>query len=119
MKTVWGKRLDADAILPEYPRPQMRRESYLCLNGRWRYAFSANDKMPLKMEGDILVPFSPESVLSGVRRELYPGHCLWYRREFAVPEGFNEGRVLLHFGAVDQKATVYLNGREMGGHTGL
>lgn len=118
MKTVWGKRLDADAILPEYPRPQMRRESYLCLNGRWRYAFSANDKMPLKMEGDILVPFSPESVLSGVRRELYPGHCLWYRREFAVPEGFNEGRVLLHFGAVDQKATVYLNGREMGGHTG-
>lgn len=118
MKTIWGQRLDADAILPEYPRPQMRRESYISLNGRWRYAFSAGDKMPLKMEGDILVPFSPECELSGVQRRLEPGHCLWYRREFEVPQGFNEGRVLLHFGAVDQKATIHLNGKEIGGHEG-
>lgn len=118
MKTIWGQRLDADAILPEYPRPQLRRGSYLCLNGLWRYAIAAGEKMPLKMEGDILVPFSPESELSGVNRRLEPGHCLWYRREFTIPQGFNEGRVLLHFGAVDQKATVYLNGREIGGHAG-
>lgn len=64
LKTIWGERLDPEAILPEYPRPQLRRDSYLCLNGRWRYAFSKGEDMPLKMEGEILVPFSPESPLS-------------------------------------------------------
>ncbi|MEA5060180.1 MAG: glycoside hydrolase family 2 TIM barrel-domain containing protein [Candidatus Pelethousia sp.] len=118
MNTTWGQRLDAEAILPEYPRPQLRRDSYFCLNGRWRYAISAGEKMPLKMEGDILVPFSPESSLSGVNRRLEADRTLWYRREFTLPHGFNQGRVLLHFGAVDQNATVYLNGRELGGHTG-
>lgn len=73
MKTIWGERLNPEAILPEYPRPQMRRESYLCLNGRWRYAFSKGEDMPLKMEGEILVPFSPESPLSGVGRALRRG----------------------------------------------
>ena len=95
MKTIWGERLNPEAILPEYPRPQMRRESYLCLKGRGRYAFSKGDDMPLKMEGEILVPFSPESLLSGVGRPLKKGERLWYRREFALPEGFNQGRVLL------------------------
>lgn len=118
MKTIWGKRLDAEAVLTEYPRPQLRRESYLCLNGRWRYAFSAGEEMPLRMKGEILVPFSPESPLSGVGRALEPGQCLWYRREFKLPKGFNQGRVLLHFGAVDQEAAVYLNGREVGRHAG-
>ena len=118
MITTWGERLNADAILTEYPRPQMRRESYLCLNGRWRYAISVGDRMPIKMEGDILVPFSPESALSGVGRRLEANQTLWYRREFVLPPDFNQGRVLLHFGAVDQTATVYLNGREIGGHKG-
>lgn len=118
MNTTWGQRLDAEAILPEYPRPQLRRDSFLCINGRWRYAIAAGEKMPLKMEGDILVPFSPESALSGVGRRLEPGYTLWYRREFSLPPGFHQGRVLLHFGAVDQSATVYLNGREIGGHRG-
>lgn len=118
LKTIWGERLDPEAILPEYPRPQLRRDSYLCLNGRWRYAFSKGEDMPLKMEGEILVPFSPESPLSGVGRALQKGERLWYRREFALPEGFNQGRVLLHFGGVDQRATVFLNGRELGSHGG-
>ena len=64
------------------------------------------------------MPFSPESPLSGVRRALQKGERLWYRREFALPEGFNQGRVLLHFGGVDQRATVFLNGRELGSHGG-
>ena len=118
MKTTWGEGLNPASILPEYPRPQMRRESYICLNGPWRYAIAAGDEMPLRMEGEILVPFSPESQLSGVGETLRPGQSLWYRREFILPEGFNIGRVLLHFGAVDQTAVVYINGREAGRHGG-
>ena len=118
LKTVWGQSINAEAVLPEYPRPQLQRESYLCLNGRWRYAFSQGEDMPLRMEGEILVPFSPESLLSGVGKRLLPGQRLWYRREFTLPKGFNQGRVLLHFGAVDQSATVFLNNREVGSHSG-
>lgn len=118
MKTEWGEALDPNAILPEYPRPQMARESYLNLNGVWQYAIAKEGETPEQPEGDILVPFSPESELSGVRRMLKPKESLWYTRAFTLPEGFNIGRVLLHFGAVDQIATVYLNGMELGSHTG-
>ena len=118
MKTAWSETLDPNAILPEYPRPQMVRESYLNLNGVWQYAIAKEGETPEKPAGDILVPFSPESELSGVRRMLKPKETLWYTRVFTLAEGFNIGRVLLHFGAVDQTATVYLNGNELGTHTG-
>ena len=120
LMTPWGERLDENCILTEYPRPQMRRNSYLNLNGRWEYAITDSDESPPRWDGTILVPFSPESALSGVGRSLQPGQTLWYRREVIVPQGFipADGRLLLHFGAVDQEAAVYWNGRLLGRHMG-
>ncbi|MDF2632269.1 MAG: glycosyl hydrolase family 2 [Caproiciproducens sp.] len=118
MKTKWGENLDRDNILIEYPRPQMQRDSYLNLNGAWQYAITETEKLPEQFDGDILVPFSPECELSGVMRSLSPTQTLWYRRTLDLPLDFNVGRVLLHFGAVDQVATVYLNGTEVCSHTG-
>lgn len=120
LMTPWGEHLDENCILTEYPRPQMRRDSYLNLNGRWEYAITDSDELPRHWDGTILVPFSPESALSGVGRSLQPGQTLWYRREVIVPQGFipADGRLLLHFGAVDQEAAVYWNGRLLGRHMG-
>ena len=120
LMTPWGEHLDENCILTEYPRPQMRRDSYLNLNGRWEYAITDSDESPPRWDGTILVPFSPESALSGVGRSLQPGQTLWYRREVILPQGFipADGRLLLHFGAVDQEAAVYWNGRLLGRHMG-
>lgn len=118
MKTIWGDKLDSNHVLEEYPRPQMKRDSYLNLNGVWEYAITENEAPPEKYDGEIIVPFSPESELSGVNRALLPSQTLWYRRVIRLPEGFNHGRVLLHFGAVDQQATVFINGTELGSHVG-
>lgn len=118
MITRWGKTLAEQTPLPEYPRPQLVRESYLNLNGRWEYAITATDEPPMAWDGDIRVPFSPESELSCVGRTLNPGETLWYARALELPEGFRKARVLLHFGAVDQDAKVYLNGTEVDAHQG-
>ncbi|GAA4079710.1 glycoside hydrolase family 2 protein [Nonomuraea soli] len=121
MLTRWGRALDPDAVLPEYPRPQLVRDSYVNLNGRWEYAFSSDDdEEPEAYEGEIIVPFSPEAPLSGVGRQLRPGQTLWYRRTLRLPDGFAVpgGRVLLHFGAVDQECAVFLDGVEVGAHEG-
>ncbi|MGW5411513.1 glycoside hydrolase family 2 protein [Actinomadura geliboluensis] len=122
--TRWGRTLDPDAVLPEYPRPQLVRESHLNLNGRWEYSFDDTSpegpEGPEEYDGEILVPFSPESPLSGVGRQLLPHETLWYRRDVRLPEGFRPDghRVLLHFGAVDQTCRVTVNGLEAGRHEG-
>lgn len=119
--TVWGEQLDPDHPLPEYPRPQLARDSYLNLNGRWRYAFTWSDSEPHRWDGDIVVPFPPEAPLSGVRRVLRPGQVLHYRRTIALPDGFVAGpgdRVLLHLGAVDQWCRVLVDDVPVGEHTG-
>ena len=95
----------------EYPRPQLRRESFFCLNGPWRFSINGEEV------GDILVPYPPESALSGVRAPM-PGDQMTYEREFVLPGGFRKDRCVLHFGAVDQECTVYLNDVELGSHTG-
>jgi hypothetical protein len=120
MKTRWGEILDENNILTEYPRPQMERDSYLNLNGLWEYAVTETESIPDKFNGNILVPFSPECELSGVVRSkpLSPTETLWYRRTIELPRNFNVGRVILHFGAVDQVATVYMNGTEVCSHVG-
>lgn len=123
MLTPFGEKLDRERPLFEYPRPQMQRDGWECLNGEWERAFrpsSADERPPLEWDGPILVPFSPESELSGVGRTLQADETLWMRRRFSRPQGFDadKRRLLLHFGAVDQEATVYLNGRELGGHVG-
>jgi len=119
--TSWGESLSADAVLQEYPRPQLVRDSYLNLNGHWDYAIvpaRGGSAPPFEWEGKILVPFSPEAPLSGVGRQLQPDESLWYRREFTLPDGFTLDKVLLHFGAVDQDCAVYLNGTLVGAHSG-
>lgn len=118
LTTKWGEALDREHPLPEYPRPQLRRESFLNLNGVWQYAVSTLNSEPEEYDGDIVVPFPLESELSGVGRVLQPGEYLWYRREFTLPEDFNVGRVLMHFGAVDQCARVWVNGMDACTHTG-
>ncbi|WP_350348876.1 sugar-binding domain-containing protein [Agromyces sp. G08B096] len=107
-----------EPVLAEYPRPQLVRDSYLNLNGVWRYAITHADGPPVQWDGDILVPFSPESERSGVGRSLEPGAHLWYERELVLPDGFLQDRVLLHFGAVDQDCVVFVDGREVGRHVG-
>lgn len=119
MLTPWGEALDREHPLPEYPRPQLRRNSYLNLNGIWEYAITKTAEKPAAMQGEIVVPFSPETPLSGVGHILQPDEYLWYRRSVTLPEGFFQGgRLLLHFGAVDLCCTVWVNGQEAGSHTG-
>ena len=119
MLTPWGEALDREHPLPEYPRPQLRRNSYLNLNGIWEYAITKTAEKPAAMQGEIVVPFSPETPLSWVGHILQPDEYLWYRRSVTLPEGFfRGGRLLLHFGAVDQCCTVWVNGRKAGSHTG-
>ena len=76
MKTIWGETLDPNAVLQEYPRPQMVRGSYRNLNGLWDYAITDAAAPPERWDGEILVPFSPEAPLSGVGRTLLPGQTL-------------------------------------------
>ncbi len=122
MQTKWGKALDREHILQEYPRPQFRRSNCANLNGAWEYAISAASRQtpPERFDGVILVPFSPESELSGVGRTLQPDECLWYRRGIEAPLGYdpNIEDLLLYFGAVDQFAEVRLNGVTLTHHAG-
>jgi hypothetical protein len=117
--TRWGRVLDPDAPLPEHPRPQLVRDRWVNLNGRWEYAIRDSPGVPAEWDGEIVVPFSPEAPLSGVGRQLRPDQWLWYRRrDVRAPAAPSGGRVLLHFGAVDQWAVVRVNGVEAGEHLG-
>lgn len=119
--TRWGKNLDRDHVLEEYPRPLLMREDYQILNGWWDYAFTIDNKQPQQYEGRILVPFSPETALSGVGRQLKPDEYLWYRRNFrssGLGQRKGQNRILLHFGAVDQSCEVRINGHKVKRHTG-
>ena len=99
-----------------YPRPQMKRDSYINLNGAWEFAVAETE--PAAFDRTIRVPFCPESNLSGIAEHFPEGAGLWYRRRFTLPGGFHRGRVLLHFGAADQQAWVQVNGTAVGSHSG-
>lgn len=120
LSTVFGENLDRKNVLPEYPRPQMVRDSYMNLNGTWQYAITNSDTFPTNYQGDILVPFSPEASLSGVNRQLKPEEYLWYRRELSIDNTLLDAgkRLILHFGAVDYTATVYINNCAVVTHEG-
>lgn len=119
LKTRWSDKIDREHVLEEYPRPLMRRNSYINLNGMWDYAITGENRMPEKYDGAICVPFSPESQLSGVKRQLKPREYLWYRRRLPQHMRPEEGRRwLLNFGAVDQYAEVYVNGTLVKKHLG-
>jgi hypothetical protein len=117
--TRWAKQVSPDKVHPDYPRPQMVRKDWLNLNGLWDYAIRPKgESKPPKFDGQILVPFAIESALSGVKKAVVEGERLWYRRTFEIPKGWANKRILLHFGAVDWDATVWLNGKEIGTHRG-
>ena len=99
-----------------YPRPQMRRDSYVNLNGQW--VLRVGEEATPIYEGKIQVPFCPESLLSGVNKHFPEGELLCYCREFTLPEGFSKGRVLLHIGAADQELECYVNEKKIGEHKG-
>ncbi len=119
IKTVWAEKIDPNNVLPEYPRPIMERDKWQNLNGLWDYAIlPMGQQEPQTFDGKILVPFAVESSLSGVQKELGKEKELWYRRTFTIPSDWKSKNVILHFGAVDWKAEVYLNNIKIGSHTG-
>ena len=101
-----------------HPRPQLKRESWLNLNGYWEFAVSEGTAVPKQFTKQIRVPFCPESQLSGIGRHYSEGCSLFYRRKLILPEGFNRGRVLLHIGAADQITDIFVNGQELSHHEG-
>ena len=119
MRSVWTDKVDKNCPLPEYPRPQMVRDSFLNLNGIFDYAIVPKEtELVTDFDGKILVPFAVESLLSGVEKPLSPENRLWYRKAFTIPQDMQGKRILLHFGAVDWQCTVYVNHRLAGQHTG-
>ncbi len=119
LKTKWASEIDVNNVLPEYPRPIMERGEWQNLNGLWEYAILPVGKSkPDNFDGQILVPFAVESSLSGVQKRIGTENELWYQREFTVPSKWKNNKVLLHFGAVDWKADVWVNGTRVGQHTG-
>ena len=118
IRTTWADQLDPANPLPAYPRPQMVRQDWMNLNGLWNYAITDASAESFDVQGKILVPFAVESSLSGVGKRVSKGEALWYEREFTVPKKWKGRNVLLHFGAVDWQAEVYVNGVLVGEHKG-
>ena len=119
IKTRWASEVNPDKVLPEYPHPMMTRSSWMNLNGLWDYSITPKDAQRLSVrDGQILVPFCIESSLSGVQKEVGADKVLWYQHDFTVPKAWKGQRVLLHFGAVDWMADVWVNDIKVGSHTG-
>ncbi len=121
IKTIWTSKITPQNVWQDYPRPQMVRKDWKNLNGLWEYAILHRmpRKMvaPIKYKEKILVPFAIESSLSGVGKELLPVEVLWYRTKFDVSD-WQGKEIILHFGAVDYKSTLYINDIEVGTHIG-
>ena len=117
LKTKYSADLDKKMPWSEYPRPSMVRDSYLNLNGEWDFTIS-NKKEPDGFDSKILVPFPPESALSGLETTVPVGSFMHYQKKFTLPENMLGKKVLLHFGAVDTICEVYLNGKLLGSHEG-
>ncbi len=115
----WAEKVDPAKPLPEYPRPHLvRSNNWKNLNGLWSYALTSKDATePASYDGKILVPFAIESSLSGVGKTVGKDSLLWYKTSFTVPSNI-KNTILLHFGAVDWKSDIYLNGKKVGTHEG-
>jgi len=119
IKTSWAEKIDPAKPLPEYPRPQMVRDQWLNLNGLWDYAIVARgNSMPPAFDGKILVPYPVESSLSGVQKRVGEEQEVWYSTAFTVPATWKNKNVVLHFGAVDWRADVWVNDVKVGSHEG-
>lgn len=119
LKSEWAEKVTPDNVWQEYPRPNMVRADWQNLNGEWNYAITpVNSAKPSAYDGKILVPFAVESQLSGVGKRVGENNELWYNRTFKVPSAWNGKDVLLNFGAVDWRTTVWVNGVQVGTHEG-
>ena len=114
--TVFGENLNKDLPLNDYPRPQLARESFVNLNGRWQYAIVDKNEERVGYQGEIIVPFSPECILSGVEKIVKPTDVLYYYRKFNFKK--TNDVVILHFGASDYYTVVKVNGKDVGSNSG-
>ncbi len=118
MQSIFASKIDLNHPRDEYPYPQFKRDSFLCLNGKWEFSIDREEKKVDGYEKTIVVPFAPETELSGIHRNIGKGEHLHYKKTFKVPEGFIKERTYLHFEAVDQIADVYFNGKKVAHHEG-
>lgn len=119
LMTQWAEQVNPNQPLSKYPRPQLVRDDWKSLNGLWEYAIVPMlESAPTEWMGEILVPFGIESSLSGVKKRVGPNHKLWYQTAFTVPKKWNKKRIFLHFGAVDWKSEIWVNGKNVGHHQG-
>lgn len=119
IQTKWTEEISINNVLPEYPRPIMERSEWMNLNGLWNYSIiDKGSHLPQKYDGNILVPFAVESSLSGVGKKVGDKKELVYHRSFKLDSKWKGKNVLLHFGAVDWKADVWINDIKVGSHTG-
>lgn len=126
LPTIWSEKvLQMETPLPEYPRPQMVRSDWMNLNGMWDYMGGKELADPCTVTlppaftsktEKIRVPFPPEADLSGIVRKGETN--LWYKRDFSIPDTWKGRQILLHFGAVDRIATIFVNGKKVGSHIG-
>ncbi|MBO5206501.1 MAG: glycoside hydrolase family 2 [Clostridia bacterium] len=117
LTTPYAENMDRQVPWNYYPRPSLKRDSFLCLNGEWDFAITDGGE-PKDYTEKILVPFPPESSLSGICREVPEGKYLYYKRRASLPEGFMRDRLILHFGAVDTICEVFVGGVSVGEHEG-
>ena len=121
IKSPWADSVNSKNVLPDYPRPQLQRNDWQNLNGLWQYAIlpqAQGETMPLTFQGNILVPYCVESALSGVAKTVGKDSVLWYETTFNIKSNTKGKKVLLHFGAVDWRADVYVNGTKVTTHEG-
>jgi beta-galactosidase/beta-glucuronidase len=117
----WAEKVNAANVHPEYPRPQMVRQNWVNINGLWNFSIvpkQSSETKPAAFDGQILVPFAVESALSGVGKTVGKDSVLWYQRKIDFAPKLKDQRVLLHFGAVDWKCDVFVNGKPAGSHQG-
>lgn len=119
LKTRWTDIVNTQCPLPEYPRPQLVRSDWQCLNGKFEFTVTGKtDEIPQSFDEEIIVPFSPETYLSGIERTIQPDDYLWYRKKFILDDCFEGKRAILHFEAVDWRCMVFFNGKPIGTHQG-
>ena len=119
LMSKWAKTVNPENVWKEYPRPQFERTQWKNLNGLWDYAIlRTNEIQPKKFKGKILVPFSFESPLSGVGKNISPNHKMWYMKTFDLPKNWSGKKIIIHFEAVDYDSSVWVNDILLGSHKG-